>query len=78
MKRVAIFASLVLLAGCGRVHPLQPVKGESLPPAAYGADAGPSGSDLLQPSQQARPARGDELLTNSQDRRSDKFDLPPR
>ncbi|MBN8849582.1 MULTISPECIES: hypothetical protein [unclassified Sphingomonas] len=78
MKRLAVIGSLLLLAACGRAHMLQPAKGDSLPPAPYGADSEPTGNQLITPSVQARPARGDELLTNSQDRRSDQFDLPPR
>ncbi|MBN8841462.1 MAG: hypothetical protein J0I25_14820 [Sphingomonadales bacterium] len=75
---VVVLGSLLLLAACGRTHPLRPAKGESLPPAPYGAETPPSGSRLIDPSAQARPKRGDDLLTNSQDRRSDQFDLPPR
>ena len=78
MKRFAALAGLLLLAACGRSHGLQPAKGEALPPAPYGAEDAPTANQLLRPSVQARPARSDDLLTNSQDRRSDQFDLPPR
>ncbi|WP_298675086.1 hypothetical protein [uncultured Sphingomonas sp.] len=78
VKQGAMLASLLLLAACGRAHGLQPAKGDSLPPASYGADARPTANQLIRPSVQARPGRGDELLTNSMDRRSDQFDLPPR
>lgn len=74
----ATAALLLALAACGRSHGLQPAKGESLPPAPYGAEDPPTGNQLIHPSPQERPARGDELLTNSMDRRSDQFDLPPR
>lgn len=78
MKRIMVLTSLVLLSACGRAHGLQPAKGDSLPPAPYGADAEPTANQLIRPSVQARPGRGDEVLTNSMDRRSDQFDLPPR
>jgi len=78
MRKIAALGALALLAACGRTHPLHPPKGESLPPAPYGAETPPAGNKLIEPSVQARPKRGDDLLTNSQDRRSDQFDLPPR
>ena len=66
----------LLLAACGSMTSLKPAKG-GLPVAPYGARATPTPAQLFQPSTQARPQRSDELLTNSQERRSDEFDLPP-
>ncbi|MEG3144079.1 hypothetical protein U1839_05380 [Sphingomonas sp. RT2P30] len=77
MKAVIGLALALLLAACGSMSGLKPAKGESLPVAPYGARATPSATQLLMPSNQARPARSDELLTNSEQRRSDEFDLPP-
>ena len=75
-KSIAILA--LLLAGCGASRGLTPAEGERLPPAPYGANATPTPNDLLTPQAQARPGRSDELLRNSEERRSDEFDLPPR
>ncbi|MDH7972059.1 hypothetical protein QH494_07655 [Sphingomonas sp. AR_OL41] len=77
MKAVIGLALALLLAACGSMSGLKPAKGESLPVAPYGARATPSATQLLTPSNQARPARSDELLTDSEQRRSDEFDLPP-
>ena len=65
------------LAGCGAARQLEPPKGESLPPAPYGATAAPTPQQLLTPTTQQRPQRSDELLKSSEERRSDEFDLPP-
>ncbi len=77
MKALIGLALALLLAACGSMSGLKPAKGESLPVAPYGARATPSATQLLTPSNQARPARSDELLTTSEERRSDEFDLPP-
>jgi hypothetical protein len=74
----AILLLGLLLAGCGASRGLKPAEGEQLPVAPYGATATPTPSDLLQAEPQARPGRSDELLRNSEERRSDEFDLPPR
>ena len=41
------------------------------------ADHQPSAAELLGYSPEARPARVDEILTRSQPRKPDRFDLPP-
>jgi hypothetical protein len=74
----AVLLTAVLLAGCGSSRALRPGEGERLPVAPYGATATPTPDDLLTPNPQARPGRSDELLRNSEERRSDEFDLPPR
>ena len=76
-KAVTGLALALLLAACGSMSGLKPAKGETLPVAPYGARATPTPAQLLTPSNQARPERSDELLTNSDQRRSDEFDLPP-
>jgi len=70
-------AFALLLAACGSMSGLKPAPGKSLPVAPYGARATPSATQLLTPSNQARPERSDELLTGSEERHSDEFDLPP-
>ncbi len=37
----------------------------------------PKADDLLAPPVQTRPARSDDLIESSEERRSDEFDLPP-
>ena len=76
MKTATILLGALALAGCGASR-LKPAPGEALPVAPYGATATPTPGQLLTPSNQARPQRSDELLTASEDRRSDDFDLPP-
>jgi hypothetical protein len=71
-----VFLALTL-AACGGKNELQPAAGESLPPRPAGAAATPSPSELMKPSVQARPRRSDELLKESEERRDDRFDLPP-
>jgi len=65
------------LAGCGLRAPLEPPPGQSLPPAPYGAATRLSAEELLTPPPVARPERVDELLQRSEERRDDRFDLPP-
>lgn len=76
MKRTMILTGALTLAGCG-ASGLKPAPGETLPVAPYGARATPTPQELLKPANQARPDRSDELLTSSQERRNDDFDLPP-
>lgn len=70
-------AALVALAGCGAREPLSAAPGQPLPPVPYGATATPTPTDLLQPPMQTRPGRSDDLIQSTDQRRSDKFDLPP-
>jgi len=77
MRTALLLGVALALSGCGASKGLVPPKGEALPPAPYGATAKPTATELLKPSNQARPERSDELLKSSEDRRSDEFDLPP-
>jgi predicted small lipoprotein YifL len=80
MKRTAQIggiAMLALLAGCGKVGPLEPKAGNSPPAKAYGQESIPESEDLLKPSEQSRPGRSDELMRRSERRSDDPFDLPP-
>ncbi len=77
-KRLLGLAGLALaLSGCGAADGLVPAEGKTLPVAPYGAKTPPTAAQLLAPTTQQRPQRSDELLTTSQPRRSDEFDLPP-
>ena len=78
MKKLLLLVSLTALAGCGASRGLKPAEGDKLPGAPYGATATPTPSALLTPTTQQRPGRSDELLRNSEERRSDEFDLPPQ
>ena len=73
---VALAASLAL-AACGRVAPLRPAEGQSLPVKPAMASKTPDAEELLTQPVQARPERIDELMKRSQPRRADRFDLPP-
>ena len=77
MRRPALLLLPLGLAGCGAARDLEPAAGRPLPVAPYGATATPTPRELLTPTTQQRPQRGDELLKNSEERRSDDFDLPP-
>ena len=77
MKRVLLTLSVVGLAGCGLREPLQPPPGESMPPAPAMARRAPTTEELLTPPPIARPERVGELLTRSEERSDDRFDLPP-
>ena len=78
MKRVFLIAGLGLgLAACGQVAPLTPAPGQKMPVKPLMASATPSVDELLELPPQAKLRRVDELLTKSQPRKPDRFDLPP-
>lgn len=74
---IAAFAGLLLLGGCGAVQGLNPAPGRSLPVKPATSPAQPTSDQLLTQVPTVRPGRSDELLTKSQPRRDDRFDLPP-
>jgi hypothetical protein len=77
MKRVALLALGLLLSACGAREGLVPAAGQQLPPGPYAAKSPPTATQLLEPTAQTRPARSDDLIESSEERRSDEFDLPP-
>lgn len=77
MRNMLIFATLVMLSACGQTVALAPKVGKSLPVKPQTASAVPTPEQLLTPDTQARPKRSDEQLLRSQQRKDDKFDLPP-
>jgi predicted small lipoprotein YifL len=79
MKRSRIVAilAIALLVGCGKVGPLRPPPGQSLPVKPMMARSTPTPDELLTPPTYARPERVDELIKKSEPRRPDPFDLPP-
>ena len=74
---LSLCAALALGACGGRVK-LQPRAGESLPIKPESALAQPTVDQMITPGPQAKPKRSDDLLTKSEERRDDKFDLPPK
>ncbi len=76
-KTVVVLGLTVALAACGGRQTLKPKAGESRPPKSEMATTPPTTEQLLTPDDQARPKRTDELLRQSEQRRDDKFDLPP-
>src|SRR5947209_17655844 len=76
-SRILLLAAALSLAGCGRVAELQPAPGHALPVKPMMARTTPTVEQLLTPPTYARPGRVDELVTKSQPRQSDPFDLPP-
>ncbi|ANY20069.1 hypothetical protein A6F68_01555 [Tsuneonella dongtanensis] len=81
MKRtLALFPALALvlmLGACGQKADLEPLPGQALPPAPFGAKAQPDAQDLLAPDPLAAPERSVELRKRSEERQDDPFDLPP-
>lgn len=74
------FRALLLalaLSACGGREELQPTAGESMPPKPEAAAKPSTATELMTPETQARPRRSDELLRQSEQRRDDRFDLPP-
>ena len=66
-----------ILGACGKMAPLEPAPGQHLPVKPLLATATPTAEQLLTPPATARPQRVDELITRSEPRRPDRFDMPP-
>ena len=79
MKRahILLLGAVLGIASCGRVAELKPPAGQALPVKPFAARTTPTAQDLLTRAPYARPDRADELVTRSQPRPSDPFDLPP-
>jgi hypothetical protein len=77
VRRLLSLGLILGLAACGGRVALRPPQGKSLPPRAYGETVTRGVDALLEPTSQARPARNAELLTRSDSRSTDPFDLPP-
>lgn len=79
MTRRIIIAGLgvLALAGCGQQAELQRPEGAAPVPKAAAATTAPTTAELLTPRTQERPDRSEEILRQSEERRDDRFDLPP-
>ena len=77
MRTAIALAALAILAACGQKSALEPVAGNSLPPAPYGAKEPLEADELLALDPQAAPERSVELRRESEEREDDPFDLPP-
>jgi hypothetical protein len=75
--RLVLSGALLLLAACGSRQDLAPKSAEQTPPKPAMAAAAPTTEQLLALPAYARPARQDEGLTKSEERKDDPFDLPP-
>ena len=73
---ITLLATLAL-GGCASRTDLEPLPGQSLPPAPYGRAIPPDAEELLEPPPQAAPERTIELRRRSEEREDDPFDLPP-
>ncbi|QJU57204.1 hypothetical protein HL653_04830 [Sphingomonas sp. AP4-R1] len=79
MKTAAfLLLATLALAGCGKRQPLVPAAGHALPVKPATSATQPNSTKLLASPAQMRPTRSDEVLTRSQVRPDDHFDLPPR
>ncbi|WP_380873333.1 hypothetical protein ACFB49_40870 [Sphingomonas sp. DBB INV C78] len=79
MKKAILALTLATaLAGCGSRESLRPAEGKALPQKPAMAATQPTPTDLLTPRPQERPDRSEELLRQSEERRDDRFNLPPQ
>ncbi len=77
IRKLALFATALLLTACAQRTPLVPVAPQALPPAPYGASEPLNSEELLVIEPQAAPERSVELRSESEERADDPFDLPP-
>ena len=77
MNRLALAATMLLLASCGRVADLEPPAGKSLPQKPALASRPLDADELLALPPRAAPRRVDELNKRGDVRTADRFDLPP-
>ena len=77
MRSLVFLAPLLLVASCGKVEPLRPAAGETMPVAPALAAEAPTTEELLTPPPIARPGRQEDTLRRSEEREDDRFDLPP-
>jgi hypothetical protein len=76
-SRIILLIVVLGAGGCGRVADLQPAAGKPLPVKPLMARSTPTPNELLAIPTDFKPSRVDELVTRSQVRPVDPFDLPP-
>ncbi|MCH4151193.1 MAG: hypothetical protein LKF30_04495 [Sphingobium sp.] len=76
-QSIALALALLALAGCGSRKDLSLKPGQTPPPVGRGADHVEAPGELTRFEKQARPDRAGEPLYRSEERKDDKFDLPP-
>lgn len=77
IKTLLAATALLALAACGKRDALRPADGHALPRKPATAASQPTVPDLLTPGPETRPTRSDDVLTRSQERPDDRFNLPP-
>lgn len=77
MKRIAVLALVLLAAACGKLGPLEPVSPGRAPPRPNDALVPPTPDQQLRLAPQSAPDRIDDPLKKSEERKGDRFDLPP-
>ena len=77
MRRAALLLFGAMLAGCGLREPLEPPPGHAMPVTPSMSRQALTTEEMLTPPPVARPERVTELLSRSEERRDDRFDLPP-
>ena len=77
MRTAFAIITVLALTACGQRADLEPLAGETLPPAPVGASEPKTTEELLTPTPQAAPERSVELRRRSEERQDDPFDLPP-
>ena len=76
MRRALFLVPLLLVAACGSRGELTWPDGKA-PPAPLGAAQPETAAEMLVPPPQAAPVRLDDPVERSEERREDRFDLPP-
>jgi hypothetical protein len=73
----ALLIAGLAIAGCGRQVALTPEPGMAPVPTPAFANEPESSDALMRASTQARPRRNVDILSRSEERQADPFDLPP-
>jgi hypothetical protein len=73
----ALLIAGLAVAGCGRQVALTPKPGMAPVPTPAFASEPESSDTLMRASTQARPRRNVDILSRSEERQADPFDLPP-
>lgn len=74
---ILALGALFAVAACGKLGPLTPTSPERTPPRPISALVPPTPEQQLVLPPQARPDRVDDPLKRSNERKDDRFDLPP-